>query len=236
MAGAALALGIAALAWAILLSLQVPSGVQSDMAHGHHGTGLGPFLLAWTVMMIAMMFPATAPLVALLARLTEELPRWRWAAGLMLFLATYAALWSLTGGVPWLLGHVLQALGVEAGLRQAGALLVAGIYQLTPAKRACLRACRSPLGFLMAHYRPGIWSLLRMGVLHGLACIGCCWAMMVAMALLVSMNPAVMAALAAWVALEKLLPAPYAHRLARLSGLAGAGSGLLLLATGMGIR
>ena len=100
----------------------------------------------------------------------------------------------------------------------AGAVLlfVAGAYQLTPLKRACLNSCQSPLGFLMRHWRTGLGGAFRMGIEHGIYCLGCCWALMLLLFVGGVMNLAVIAALTVFVAFEKM--APFALQGARVSG------------------
>jgi hypothetical protein len=97
--------------------------------------------------------------------------------------------------------------GTTPGRTLAGAILVAAaVYQLTPLKDVCLRHCRSPLTFLLAQWRAGRWSALRMGVVHGAWCVGCCWMLMAALFALGVMSLGWMAFITALIALEKLLP------------------------------
>ena len=103
-------------------------------------------------------------------------------------------------------------------------LLLAGVYQLTPIKHACLRTCQSPLGFLMSRWRTGWPGAFVMGLEHGAYCVGCCWALMLLLFAGGVMNLTVIAALTAFVAFEKLAPL----------GLHGARiSGVLLMAAGL---
>jgi predicted metal-binding membrane protein len=95
-------------------------------------------------------------------------------------------------------------------------LLIAGVYQLTPIKQACLRTCQSPFGFLMSRWRAGLAGAFRMGLEHGALCVGCCWALMLLLFAGGVMNLAVIAALTAFVAFEKLTP--FGARGARISG------------------
>ncbi|AMY12500.1 putative metal-binding integral membrane protein [Luteitalea pratensis] len=95
-------------------------------------------------------------------------------------------------------------------------LLLAGVYQLTPIKHACLRTCQSPLGFLMSRWRGGWPGALAMGVEHGTYCVGCCWALMLLLFAGGVMNLTVIAALTAFVAFEKL--APLGAHAARITG------------------
>jgi predicted metal-binding membrane protein len=85
-------------------------------------------------------------------------------------------------------------------------LLLAGAYQLTPLKRACLRACQSPLAFLLGHWKPGSLGALRMGVEHGLYCCGCCWGLMAVLVVAGAMGLAWVVLIAVVVFVEKLLP------------------------------
>jgi predicted metal-binding membrane protein len=107
---------------------------------------------------------------------------------------------------------------MEPATPVAGAvvLLIAGVYQLTPLKRACLHACRSPLAFLTRQWRLGVSGAFRMGVEHGLYCLGCCWALMLVLFAGGVMNLAVIVALTVWVVVEKL--APFGEQSARVSG------------------
>jgi predicted metal-binding membrane protein len=85
-------------------------------------------------------------------------------------------------------------------------LLIAGIFQFSRLKHACLRACRSPLGFLMSDWRDGLWGAWHMGIRHGLYCLGCCWALMALLFVGGVMNLLWIAALAGLVTMEKLTP------------------------------
>ena len=110
----------------------------------------------------------------------------------------------------------------------AALLLLAGVYQLTPLKAACLSVCRSPIMWLSAKWREGVRGAFQMGLAHGLYCLGCCWAMMLLLFAGGVMNLAVILALTIWVAVEKL--APFGQQSARVSGalLIAAGTWLLL--------
>jgi predicted metal-binding membrane protein len=109
----------------------------------------------------------------------------------------------------------------------AALLLLAGGYQLTPLKRACLRACQSPLGFLMSRWRAGSAGAFRMGLEHGAYCVGCCWALMLLLFVGGVMNLTVILALTIFVAFEKL--APFGMPTARISGVLLIAAGLWLL-------
>jgi predicted metal-binding membrane protein len=95
-------------------------------------------------------------------------------------------------------------------------LLLAGAYQFTPFKQVCLRACRSPFSFIMQRWRPGAAGAFRMGVEHGLYCLGCCWVLMLVLFAGGVMNLAVIVALTALVQFEKV--APFGELTARAGG------------------
>jgi predicted metal-binding membrane protein len=118
---------------------------------------------------------------------------------------------------------------MEATSRRVGGVLVliAGVYQLTPFKYACLRTCQSPLGFLMSRWRAGWSGAFRTGLEHGAYCVGCCWALMLLLFAGGVMNLTVIAALTAFVAFEKLVPiGPHG---ARISGVLLIGAGVWMV-------
>ena len=140
---------------------------------------------AWLVMIGAMMLPTVVPLVRLFVPVTARVPH-RVAARLAC-VGGYLAVWSgfaavVTlglGGVDALVrGHPS---GKPADLVLGSTLVVAGLFQFSRLKHACLTACRSPWGFLWQHYRRGVRGGWTLGVRHGLMCLGCCWALMLVM-------------------------------------------------------
>src|SRR5438105_1771028 len=138
----------------------------------------GPFLGTWTLMMAAMMLPSAMPMI-LLHRLGADgrVSAQLWSAS---FVAGYLVLWASVGVVVWGAAMATEAL-VPSELRALGVaavLLLAGIYQFTPLKSTCLRACRTPADFLLTHWHRGLSGQVRLGVEHGLYCLGCCWALM----------------------------------------------------------
>lgn len=188
------------------------------------------FLGPWTLMMAAMMLPAAAPMILLHGRKTpqrqggvpEELHR-------ILFAATYVLVWAAVG-VPVWLASVAAMAWIPNGARPpavAAVLAVAGAYQLTPLKAACLRQCRTPIDFLITHWRPGLGGELRLGVEHGLYCLGCCWALMAVLVAAGAMGMAWAVAIAAVVFVEKILPGGAGF--GRLAGLALIGLAAIVL-------
>ncbi len=184
--------------------------------------------LMWAVMMAAMMLPTAAPLVMLYARATSA----RDGAVLRLaaLIAGYLSVWGAFSAAATALQRFLSAslmvtpMMEMANRRGAGALLVlAGAYQFTPAKIACLRACRSPMSFVMRRTGAAAGTALRLGLEHGAYCLGCCWALMLLLFAGGIMNLSVILALTAVVLLEKV--APFGDQTRRILGVA-------LLATG----
>ena len=164
---------------------------------------LGWFLGVWVVMMAAMMFPSLAPTAVLYARMTRD------RIAPLLFTSGYLVIWGAAGAaafaLSWAAGDVLA--WDRAGRWIAGGtLLAAAAYELTPLKDLCLSKCRSPLGFLLGAWREGRAGALQMGAKHAGWCIGCCWALMASLFALGVMSIAWMAAVAALIAVEKLLP------------------------------
>jgi predicted metal-binding membrane protein len=180
----------------------------------------------WVVMMVGMMLPSALPTILLFRHAIHRDPNVRRpAARAFLFSAAATLLqWGLAEAA------LLSPMMVSASPWLGGALLiVAGAYQWTPLKSACLRHCRSPLAFFVEHWRPGVPGALRLGLRHGLYCLGCCWALMLLLFFGGVMSLLWIAAITLFVLLEKL--APYGVQGGRLSGVALALAGLYVLAT-----
>jgi len=169
----------------------------------------GWFLSVWIVMMAAMMLPSVAPTFALFSRMTGQDS----ARRPLVFVAGYLLTWTAAGVVAFLIKVAVDAASGNvfawnhAGrLVAGGALTLAAIYQFTPLKNACLAKCRSPLGLLLGNWRDGNVGALVMGAKNGAWCVGCCWALMLALFALGIMSIAWMAVIAGLIALEKTLP------------------------------
>lgn len=187
----------------------------------------------WLAMMLAMMLPAALPMILLYRRcLLRDRQR---VAKLWLFCLAYAAIWAGFA----LLMSVVQALGERAGILDpmslrlppalgAAVLALAGLYQLSQAKAACLQHCQSPLQFLQHHARPGLAGAWRTGLHHGLYCLGCCWALMLILLAVGAMSLWGMALLSLLVLAEKLLSLGAGWR--HCSGALLIAAGALLLA------
>ena len=167
-------------------------------------------LIMWAVMMAAMMLPTTMPMVLVFGTLNRSRSE---ARRTVAFVAGYVALWTAFAAAATAAQWTLQATGLlspmivsMSPLFSAALLTIAGAFQFTPLKRTCLRACRSPFGFLLTDWRNGLGGATQMGVRHGLYCLGCCWALMALLFVGGAMNLMWIAALALLVAMEKLAP------------------------------
>jgi predicted metal-binding membrane protein len=207
-----------------------------DAGPGTDPGSLGFYVITWVAMMSAMMFPSITPMVltfALIQRRRREHGSIDQAVSTWLFVAGYLAIWTAFGLLAYGLFVGVRSMSIGAlswnrgGRYLAGAvLLAAAVYQLTPAKDACLRRCRGPLGFLLGEWREGARGALRMGAVHGAWCMGCCWALMAALFALGVMSITWMIVVAAMIAIEKLLP---------WKVLANRGIAIALLVLGLGI-
>jgi len=180
-----------------------------DAGPGTDLGALGWFLGVWVVMMAAMMLPSMVPTAALYARMTRR----RGLDQPLLFTAAYLLVWGATGLLAYgvfELGRSLVggALAWHAGGRwvAGGVLALTAVYELTPLKDRCLAHCRSPLGFLLGHWRDGRRGALEMGLRHATWCLGCCAGLMLALFALGVMSLTWMVLVAALIALEKTLP------------------------------
>jgi predicted metal-binding membrane protein len=180
------------------------------------GTDLGApvwFAGVWVTMMAAMMLPSVAPMGLLYARVSRARNRPLEASqSTTLFLTGYFVAWTVYGLGAYGVFRLLSALDFrflrwdEGGPIVAGAAIaVAGIYQLTPLKSACMRHCRSPLHFVLGSWREGNRGALEMGVINGAYCIGCCWGLMVILFSLGVMSVVWMASVAGVIFVEKVL-------------------------------
>ena len=177
-------------------------------------TTLAPLFLMWAEMMVAMMIPSAAPMIltfALVQRKRRESERPFVPTGI--FLLGYLVVWTgfsaLAAIAQWILHAqaLLSPLMVSTSPVLGGIILiVAGIFQWTPLKNACLAHCRTPLGFLMTDWREGKRGALFMGLKHGAYCTGCCWILMALLFVAGVMNIWWIAIIAGLVLVEKLTP------------------------------
>jgi predicted metal-binding membrane protein len=189
----------------------------------------------WAVMMAGMMIPSASPLLLMYAVAARRSSQEAIGRQVYALAAGYLAVWVVFSLGATALQRVLADLLLLSPMMEATSarasgtlLIIAGVYQLTPIKRACLRACQSPLGFLVSRWRGGSSGALRMGIEHGAYCVGCCWALMLLLFAGGVMNLAVILALTAFVAFEKL--APLGPHGARVSGVLLVAAGCWMLA------
>lgn len=220
---------LASWTWIAVMARDMYGTMLGSSAWMMTGTWDVPHLLLlwamWAVMMTAMMLPSAAPLILLYAgalrtRAEANAGRQLYAMG-----AGYVLVWALFSIGATVLQRVLSSTLVLTPMMEpatpvaaAAVLAIAGIYQLTPLKAACLRVCRSPLSYLLQHWRSGAGGAFRLGVDHGGYCLGCCWALMLLLFAGGVMNLVVIVALTAWVLVEKF--APFGEQTARASGVA----------------
>jgi predicted metal-binding membrane protein len=231
---------VVALAWAYLL---LGAGIemdQMDMGGGQImlmppawtlGYALLIFLM-WSIMMAAMMLPSAAPTILLVSALA------RTGAGMgstaALFGLGYLLVWVSFSLAATTLQWILDTVGMLSGTMAiadivvAGVVLIsAGIYQWTPLKQACLLHCRSPLAYLLNHWRRGPFGAVTNGMRHGTFCLGCCWMLMLLLFVGGLMNLLWIAGLALIVLMEKLMP--WGGRMSRVTGVILIGSGITVL-------
>lgn len=228
---------VAAVAWIVLAA-----AARMPALHRAHGTGVAAldplvFLPAWLVMVAAMMLPPSLDFVRVLDRLLSSHPHRR--PVLLAALGAYVAVWVATGGVLQLADLAVTAsagswdwLRDRPPLVVAAALAVAGGYQLAPVKLRCLRACRSPAGFVARgwHGRTPVRDAARIGVAYGWSCVGCCWALMLLMVVAGLASLWLMAGLAAVMVAERRL-----RRVERAVSALGAALLLAAVLTALGI-
>ena len=212
---------VTALAWTYLFHLdrQMASSVDTGammakmgMAMNARWGGSDVFFtfVMWSVMMVGMMSPSAASVLFLFSETGPARAR-RGGLAVLLFAFGYIIVWvgfsALAALAQWALHEtgLLSSAMAASSPRIAGAILIAaGLYQLTPAKSACLKHCQSPLGFLLSHRRDGSRGALEMGTRHGIYCLGCCWAIMCVLFAVGVMNLAWVAVLTAFVLVEKV--------------------------------
>jgi predicted metal-binding membrane protein len=229
---------VVAMAWAYLLA-----GAGIDMSMAGMEMDAMPWspthalvvLVMWWAMMIAMMVPSATPTVLLFMRITRRqeslgspsAEAWMFLGGylvawLAFSVAAVCTQWALES-LNWMSMEMASSSAVMGG----AILVAAGLYQFTPIKRACLRYCQNPVLFLSRNWRPGILGALRMGLRHGTYCVGCCWFLMGLLFVTGIMNLVWIAAIALYVAFEKLLP--IGPRLSTAAGVVMTVSGMALL-------
>jgi predicted metal-binding membrane protein len=231
------------LAWLYLIHLdrQMSPATSYDQAMAAMGmssntpwtaTDLFFTFAMWAVMMVGMMAPSATPMILLFgaseARAGKKMPFLAAGAFALGYLAVWTLFSALAALAQWglhqaaMLSPAMSVLSPRIG---GVVLIVAGAYQLSPWKSQCLTHCRSPLSFLMTHWRPGRRGAFSIGMHHGTFCLGCCWALMAILFVVGVMNLLWVAVLTVFVLLEKV--GPKGVLLARLGGIALIAAGLV---------
>lgn len=239
-AGAILLLALVAWVWLLALppmDAPMAAGMEAMAGRAPQWTparALATFAM-WTIMMVAMMLPSAAPIV-LLHRRIGGVDRTAGAAAppTAFLLLGYTVAWTgfaaLATAGQWALSRAALLTDADALADPpiaAALLIAAGLYQFAPVKQSCLRFCRSPVSFLMRHYRPGAVGALCMGLVHGTFCVACCWAAMALLFVGGVMNLLWIAALSVFVLIEKALPR--GDTVGKALGLAAAAAGAYVL-------
>jgi predicted metal-binding membrane protein len=189
------------------------------------------FVAGWTLMVFAMMLPTSLPLIALFQTFTRDRPERKLL--MVLLITGYIGAWAWFGVVVHLGDLALHGLtghsfwlSANSWLFGAGTLILAGIYQFTPLKYHCLDKCRSPLSFIMSHWtgKNEKAQALRLGLHHGVFCIGCCWSLMLLMFAVGAGNLGWMLVLGTLMAMEKNLP--WGRRMSKPLGVVLAAGGV----------
>ncbi len=168
----------------------------------------------WLIMMVAMMTPTAAPMVMMFSTVNKnKKAKQQSYTSTFIFLAGYLVAWAIfslvISAIQWPLhehGLLNPMMNSRSYLMSGGILILAGFYQWTPMKNICLKHCRTPIGFLMTAWRNGTWGAFKMGLHHGLFCVGCCWALMAILFSVGVMNMLWVILITLLVLIEKILP------------------------------
>jgi predicted metal-binding membrane protein len=242
-----LLIAIAALAWVAVVRHGMgrqgtpPAQLETGMVGMSQANVASPvdataYLVAWGVMMAAMMLPSATPMIALYGAISRNSSHsGQKGASTILFALVYLAAWLAIGLPVYAASRLVDwaavmypAVGGLFPYAVAAVLLAAGAFQFSPLKQACLRVCQSPLGFLMGHWRAGYAGTLKMAWEHAAYCAGCCWGLMVVLVAAGAMSLPWVLLIAVLVFAEKLLP--YGQWTARIAGGALIGLALLVVA------
>ena len=214
---------IVVLAWLYLVRLAGDMGEMAEHAAMGMAMPQAPawdvvdllfLFLMWAVMMVAMMVPSAAPMILMFVTINRRpaqpqpvaLRTGVFALGYVLVWTLYSALAASTQWALHAAALLSPRMATTSRYLGAAILIAAGIFQWTPLKEACLRTCRSPLGFIVSRWREGAGGALIMGLRHGAYCVGCCWALMALLFVAGVMNLLWVAAIAAFVLVEKVVP------------------------------
>jgi predicted metal-binding membrane protein len=233
-------LAVLALSWSYLVTTSAGMRAMLGEAEMHAAMGMSEMqswprelvalFVMWAVMMVGMMLPSAAPLILLILGVYRRRDDRHTRLNSILFVSGYLLAWTIfslaaaSGQIALHRAALLSAnMAARSAVLTAAILIITGMYQWLPIKNACLAHCRSPLNFLSQHWREGLAGAVRMGFLHGLFCVGCCWALMTLLFVAGVMNLLWVAAIAVFVLVEKL---------SRQGLLLGRAAGILLIAWG----
>ena len=233
---------VTVLAWAYLIRLDGQMSSASESMARMGMTIDAPWsardffftFIMWSVMMVGMMSPSAAPVIVLFSEMGASRGDPHASTKSILFGVGHLSVWIAFSAVAALLQwtlHQAASLSPEMTVMSspiAGAILIgAGAYQLSPFKGACLKRCQTPIGFLLGNWREGTSGALELGLRHGLFCVGCCWALMFVLFVVGVMNLVWVAALTAFVLVEKF--GPSGTWISRAGGVSMIAAGLLFL-------
>jgi len=228
-----LLIAIAAAAWVMLIWQQMSMGMAMNTPT--MGMRAPLFLTVWVIMMVAMMFPTAAPMILTFHQVQAgKRARGESFVSTWVFVASYLLVWCLAGVLAYAGAVGAEAFAAHAQLSGAAAarigglvLIIAGAYQLSPLKNVCLSKCRTPMTFILTSWRDGVMGAVRMGLEHGVFCLGCCWLLFLILFPLGIMNIAAMAVVTLLVFAEKALAS--GERIARWAGIALVLYGIVVL-------
>jgi len=218
---ALLALSVLAWLWLIWLGRGIAEqdmasmpGMAIHMPSAWTATRFGLTFAMWWVMMIGMMLPGAAPMILMFATVNRNkrasrqdfVPVSVFTLGYLLVWGFFSAGAAVAQSALDQLAMLSPSLTMVSPTVGSVLLIAAGIYQFTPLKQACLRHCRSPVAFVLNRWHDGRAGALRMGMEHGTFCLGCCWVLMALLFVVGVMNLLLVAAIAAFVLVEKVLP------------------------------
>lgn len=206
--------GLAALCWTVLFWQRGAAGDGMAMASPTMGLEAPLFVAIWITMMVAMMFPTAAPMVMAFHHVqAAKRRRGETFVSTWVFVGAYLLVWTVAGIAAYIGAITAEMIAAATALSPAaaariggGTLIAAGLYQLTPLKNLCLSKCQTPMGFILTSWREGKGGAMRMGLIHGAYCLGCCWLLFVILFPLGLMNIAAMAVVTSVIFAEKSLP------------------------------
>jgi len=217
---------ITGICWGYLILLEnkmAASNSMSDMLLAWSPMNFVLTFIMWWVMMMGMMIPSAAPMILLFDKLNKNKHGSKFVST-TIFVAGYLIMWGLFSFLATFVQWGLERASLMMPMAQVKSpilggiiFIMAGLYQFTPLKHACLKHCRSPFAFIMNEWRDGKLGAIKMGASHGAYCLGCCWFLMALLFVSGVMNLIWVAAIAAYVLAEKVMPA--GQWVARVGGL-----------------